>query len=219
VKEQKVLICGDLHNQFDDLNVIINKKRPDIVICCGDFGFWPRWRSGQQLSNIKPQGAKIYWIDGNHEDFYSLSQRETDEIVPNVIYKPRGSTMKLEDGRNILFMGGARSIDKHLRREGWDWFPEETISYTDMMDLPNEKVDILISHTCPEELVDELIRFYPEKRGEPSNVAISQLCKLYSPRYHFFAHWHVYREGTLFQTKWKCLSYPGEGSKWWTWID
>jgi Icc-related predicted phosphoesterase len=211
------MLVGDLHNQFSNLNVLINRHKPDTVICCGDFGYWPRWQASQKISDIKPQGAKIYWIDGNHEDHWAIRDRETDEIEKDIIYMPRGSTMKLEDGRNALFMGGALSIDKNQRREGWDWFPEETISYANMQDLPEEKVDIFITHTCPEELVDELIKYYPEKRGEPSNVALSQLWKMYKPELWIFAHWHHYKEGNLFGTKWHALDYPNHG-RWWMWL-
>jgi Icc-related predicted phosphoesterase len=214
----KVLVLGDLHNDFKSLNTIINKKHPEIVICCGDFGYWPRWQKSEKLEEIKPQGAKIYWIDGNHEDHWAIISREKDELVENVIYKPRGSTLKLDDGRNILFMGGALSIDKYLRREGWDWFPEETIRYKDMQDLPQEEVDIFITHTCPEELTDELTQFYPEKSREPSNTALSQLRKMYTPKLWIFGHWHIYREGNLFGTKWYALSYPKQGSRWWMWL-
>jgi Icc-related predicted phosphoesterase len=213
----KVLLVGDLHNQFNDLNELINKK----LLQLGDMGVWERWENGQKLSDIKPQGSIIYFIAGNHEDYQSLPiirGREGIELVPNVIYMPRGSTLKLDDGRNILFMGGARSIDKSVRREGWDWFAEETIGYADMQNLPDEKVDILITHTCPEELVDELIKYYPEKRGEPSNIAISQLLKMYKPSLHCFAHWHHYKEGTLNETKWYTLSYPRHGARWWMWL-
>jgi len=38
----KILITGDIHNDFGELNELINKKRPDLVICCGDFGYWPK---------------------------------------------------------------------------------------------------------------------------------------------------------------------------------
>jgi Icc-related predicted phosphoesterase len=214
----KILLVGDIHNEFNQLNTIINKKHPDMVICCGDFGYWPKWKGSQKLSDINPQGSKIYWIDGNHDDHWSIRDRETDELEKDIIFKPRGSTMKLEDGRNILFMGGALSIDKHLRREGWDWFPEETISYGDMQNLPDEKVDIFITHTCPEELVHELIMFYPEKGMEPSNIAISQLYKMYKPELHVFGHWHHYKEGRLFDTKWYSLSYPSSESRWWMWL-
>ena len=214
----KVLVLGDLHNEFKELNKLISKKRPDIVICCGDFGYWPKWSGALKLSDIKPQGAKIYWIDGNHDDHWSIRDREKDELEKDIIYMPRGSTMKLDDGRNILFMGGAYSIDKHLRTEGWDWFREETISYADMENLPDEEVDIFITHTCPEELVLDLLSKYPEKGLEPSNRALTELRKIYKPDLWIFGHWHHYREGTLFGTKWYALSYPLEGSRWWMWL-
>ncbi len=214
----KIIVTGDIHNEFKQLNKLINQKHPDIVICCGDFGYWPRSSGALKLSDIKPQGAKIYWIDGNHDDHWSIRDRHTDELEKDIFYMPRGSTMKLDDGRNILFMGGGYSIDKHLRIMGWDWFPEETIGYSDMENLPDEKVDIFITHTCPEELVLELLNKYPEKGFEPSNTALTELRKKYSPALWLFGHWHHFKEGTLFGTKWYALSYPLEGSRWWMWL-
>jgi len=111
----KVIITGDIHNEFSKLNQLISSKRPELVICCGDFGYWPDTHWATPMSNIKPQGAKILWCDGNHENHWELKKREKDEIVPDVIYMPRGSTYTIEDGRVIMFMGGADSIDKHQR--------------------------------------------------------------------------------------------------------
>jgi Icc-related predicted phosphoesterase len=216
--KKKILITGDLHNEFKRLNALINRQRPEIIICCGDFGYWPRWEKSEPLSSIKPQGATIYWVDGNHEDHWSLRDRTTDELAPNIIYKPRGSTLKLEDGRNILFMGGAHSIDKEMRRYGWSWFPEETIHYRDLAHLPDEKVDIFITHTCPSELVLGLVQFYPEKTEEPSNIALSQLYEKYKPELWMFGHWHHYKEGRLGKTKWYALSHPYAGDRWWMWL-
>jgi len=215
----RILVTGDIHMEFARLNEIINKKKPDMVICCGDFGYWPKVSWGAPLSNISLQGTeKILWIDGNHEDHWSLRDRESDELEPGIIYMPRGSTYTLEDGRTIMFMGGGYSIDKHLRTTGVDWFPEETICSKDLMDLPDVKVDIFITHTCPTELVLDMLPFYPEKGFEPSNEALSQLWKMYKPDLWFFGHWHKYKEGVMMGTKWHALSCPGHGDKWWMWL-
>lgn len=215
----KVLVTGDIHMEFGQLNEIISKKKPDIIICCGDFGYWPKVSWGAPLSNIKLQGAeKLLWCDGNHEDHWSLRDREKDELEPGIIYMPRGSTYTLEDGRTIMFMGGAHSIDQHHRQVGVSWFPEEVITQKDLYDLPNVEVDIFITHTCPAELVVGLLKFYPEKGFEPSNYALSELQKRYEPDLWFFGHWHRYNEGTLFDTKWYALSAPGFGDKWWMWL-
>jgi len=210
-----VLITGDVHARVPDLNQLINRKKPELVICCGDFGYWPK--HGFDFTNIKTQGSKILWCDGNHEDFWELAKRESDEIVPGIIYMPRGTTYTLPDGRNVLFMGGAHSIDKDRRRLGIDWFPEETITQKDFMDLPDMKIDIFITHTCPRELVDTLKIYYPDKGHEPSNDALTELWKMYKPDLWYFGHWHQYQQGVLHDTtKWYCLSAPGLGGRWWT---
>jgi len=214
----KVIVTGDIHNEFGRLNELINKKKPELVICCGDFGFWPKVSWGAPLENIKTQGAEILWCDGNHEDHWSLKERTTDELVPDVHYMPRGSTFTLNDGRTIMFMGGAHSIDKNLRRVGVDWFPEETIRQRDLNNLPDVKVDIFITHTCPSQLLDVMIQYNSFKTEEPSNVALSHLWSLYKPDLWYFGHWHKYKEGNLQDTKWYALSCPGQGDRWWTYL-
>jgi len=216
---KKILVVGDVHNNFGALNKLINKKKPDMIIACGDFGYWPSVSWAEPLSNIKLQSAKkLLFCDGNHENHWALRDRTTDELAPNIIYMPRGSTYKLEDGRTILFMGGAYSIDKHMRQVGINWFPEETISQKDMMNLPDCKVDIFITHTCPEELLVDLLPLNEWKTVEPSNLALSELWKIYKPSLWFFGHWHSYLTGVMMETKWYCLSYPGQGDRWWMWL-
>jgi len=216
----KILITGDIHGNFARLNDLLNKKRPDLTICCGDFGYWPKILRGayDDISYIKTHGSKILWCEGNHEDHWSLRDRKTDELVPNIIYMPRGSTYKLDDGRTIMFMGGAESIDKAYRTLGRDWFPEETIKQKDLFNLPDVNIDIFITHTCPNELVDTMKKFYEGKDFEPSNQALSQLWNMYKPKLWFFGHWHHYYDGQLDGTKWYALSYPGEGTRWWMWL-
>jgi len=218
----RTLIVGDIHNEFSRLNDVINKKRPELIFACGDFGYWPKFNASggsQPVSNIKLQGAKeLRWCDGNHEDFWSLAQRESDEIEPGIIYMPRGSTYTLPDGRVVLFMGGGNSIDKQWRKLGIDWFPEEVITQKDFQNLPDVKVDIFITHTCPVELLLELKKKYPDKAHEPSNYALSELWKIYKPDLWFFGHWHQYGEYDMFGTKCYCLSAPGLGGRWWMWL-
>ncbi|MCF8019867.1 MAG: metallophosphoesterase [Vallitaleaceae bacterium] len=216
---QKIIITGDIHMEFGRLNELINKKKPDLIICCGDFGYWPHVKWGEPLTNIKLQGTdKVLWCDGNHEDHWALQQRETDELAPGIIYMPRGSTYTLDDGRTIMFMGGADSIDKQWRTIGIDWFPEEIITYKDLEGLPDIKVDIFITHTCPNELVLDLIKHYPEKNYEPSNQALSELWSRYKPDLWFFGHWHHYKELKMMETRCYALSAPGFGDRWWMWL-
>ncbi|MFW9871483.1 MAG: metallophosphoesterase [Candidatus Thorarchaeota archaeon] len=215
----KILVTGDIHGEFGRLNNLINKKSPDIIICCGDFGYWPNVKWCNPLTNIKLQGAKkLLFCDGNHEDHWSLRERKSDELAPNIFYMPRGSTYQLDDGRTIMFMGGAHSIDKDSRFIGFDWFPEETISQRDLIDLPEVKVDIFITHTCPTELLHDMLKYDNRKRNDPSNHALSELWRIYKPSLWFFGHWHKYATGVMMGTRWYALSAPGFNDKWWMWL-
>lgn len=215
----KTLITGDVHGEFGYLNQLINRTKPDQIICCGDFGYWPRVDAIPKLSTIKLQGAKwLRWCDGNHEDHWSLRDRTTDELAPNIFYMPRGSTYTLDDGRTIMFFGGADSIDKYYRTVGYDWFPEEVIRYADFENLPECDVDIFITHTCPNALKNDMLRHDERKKNDPSNAALSELWNIYKPSLWFFGHWHKYVEGVMMGTKWYALSAPGFGDRWWMWL-
>lgn len=158
-----IVVCGDFHGEFQIVNSFINKKTPSIILQCGDFGWWPR-ANGKDIGSIrrkiwnqyslKNKETKIYWCPGNHEDWEELNKisKDKNEILPNVFYMERGRVMELPDGRKVLFMGGAYSIDRKYRvhRSGdFGWFEEETISQKDIYNLTDEKIDIVISHTAP----------------------------------------------------------------------
>jgi len=215
-----VIVGGDIHGKFGYLNKLINKYKHklDLAIFCGDFGYWPNIYKDHK--NIKTHGIPVLWCDGNHEDHWALRDLKDNEIAENVFYMRRGSTYELEDGRTIMFMGGAFSIDWDMRILGRDWFPEEVITQTDLMDLPDTKVDIFITHTCPLELVPVMVDYYVGKDREPSNEALSELWKIYKPSLWFFGHWHYYKEGNMEDTKWYALADAGSESetRWWMWL-
>ena len=204
------MVVGDVHGEFNKLNKLINKKLPKTIIALGDFGYWPKWKSHP----IKNRDTLIYWLDGNHEDFWSLEQRESDEIWPGVFYMPRGTIVKLSDGRTALFMGGALSIDKHWRTVGVDWFPEETVKYADVMNLPDVKIDVVFSHTCPKEFLYILLEHNFAKFNDPSYEALSFILDYYKPDLWYFGHWHKYICGKYNNTQWRCLNMAAH-SGWW----
>lgn len=224
---KKILVVGDVHGNFGKLNALINVKRPELIICCGEFGYWPLdvRPNAKSIQDINTHGAKLLWIDGNHEDFYSLNQRKTDELAPNIVYMPRGSIYTLPDGRKILFMGGANSIDKDMRTEGRDWFPDEQVSQRDFQNALHpgwypgvpEEIDIFITHTCPRELVKELAAWDGEEE-DPTTLALSQLWRIYNPDLWIFAHWHTYKKGTYGRTQWYCLGHVEGLMRWRMWL-
>jgi len=205
----KLLIVGDVHGRFKMLNEIIDLTKPDLTICLGEFGLWT-----SLIPEIKNLHSKnpIYWIDGNHEDFSFLKERKSDEIVPNVFYKPRGSVENIA-GKNFLFLGGGFSIDWKYRTAGYDYFPaDELLKMSELKNIPKgSKIDVVCSHTAPNKFsilgpVQEAM--YPDTSRDVLNVVLQR----YRPKEFFFAHWHVFKKGCHMHnnkksnTQWTCLN-------------
>lgn len=230
-----IMVTGDVHMDFAALNGLINKKRPDMVLCCGDFGYWPN-ATNEALygrNNPKypkdpprpkaPEGCEIHWADGNHEHFHDLAKRESDEVWPRCFYQPRGSHILLPDGRRVLFMGGAASHDKPLRTPGHDWFPEEVITEADVNRVDfSLKYDIVISHTSPRSFhIRELLgfdRFSNYRDVDASELALDVILHECKPELWFFGHWHRFKQGQHGMTTWYLLDHTASGYPWWIWL-
>lgn len=224
----KILITGDIHGAWGYLNSLINKKNPDVVICCGDFGYWPR-HNKFDTRGIKNKDTQIFWCAGNHEDWDSLERvygrrgRNPIELLniidyrhhSNIFYCPIGSTLKL-NGLNFLFVGGADSVDKKYRIMGHDWFSQEIINTEDVDYVCNikGKVDVIISHTVPMSFDVDKSRRY-DKMIDPSRHALSIILEKLKPKLWYAGHWHFYMKGKEKGCNWTVLDYPGHDGQWW----
>jgi len=219
MSDKKIMVMGDVHGKFSVMNTLINRKQPWMVLACGDFGYWPkieRYRDsyGQIVKPTAPRvgNTQVHWCDGNHEDHHSLKSAPVNgELWPNVFYHRRGSTLTLPDGRVILFMGGAESVDKSFRTPGFDWFPEESITQADLDALPDCHVDIVISHTCPMEFQMQSMFEFNERQ---SRIALSVVLEKYKPKEWFFGHWHTHVVGEYYDTKWQAVNKLMDTGSW-----
>jgi hypothetical protein len=199
-----ILVAGDLHGEFRTLQKALRHLKPDITLQVGDFGYWPYEESYSKFS-VNGTEFPVYFCDGNHERLDLLiKNKEVTEVCRNVFYQPRGSTLTLPDGRTVLFLGGAASIDKEYRTPGFDWFPEEIPSY---VDLPDQEIDIVISHTCPRSLHDRMLLEVRSSFNliDPTGYLLEHVLEKYRPSLWYFGHWHKYAEGTISGTKWVAL--------------
>jgi Icc-related predicted phosphoesterase len=201
----KITFIGDTHKKFYHIKEVLDMNN-DLIISTGDFGYWPGdININHALYFMTKQEKKLYFCDGNHENHWAINELCSNDIVKNVIYMKRGKVLTINDS-NILFMGGASSIDRKVRTVGLDWFPEEVISQKDMYNLPNEKIDIVVSHTCPNEFFLNLHIKYHYADNDPSRKALSYVLDRYRPKLWIFGHFHVYQEGNFNSTKWICLN-------------
>lgn len=229
---KRTMIMGDIHGSWGRPNILINKKLDEIerILQCGDFGYWPNFHGKTSITSygarytfdnygLKNKNIPVYFCDGNHENHPSLLEGDKVLEDKNIHYMKRGNVLALEDGRIVLFMGGAKSIDRRFRTAGWDWFDGESISEKDLYNLPDTRVDIVISHTCPKEFnlfgdkTDE--HFTDDNRGR-----LSFVLNKYKPNLWFFGHFHTYKEGwdSKNECRWTALSECNDSERWWTWL-
>lgn len=201
----KDYILGDTHGEWSKLNQFINKKHPRNIFQCGDFGWWPGHKEFD-ITLIKNGETKIYWVDGNHENHEDLEYIRNEnpdaiknnnpiEVADNIFYCPRGTVLTLEDGRKMLFFGGAESVDKQWRTPGFDWFPGEDIKPQDLNALDSiTNIDIVISHTCPSSFVGGVWSKSPvgmwDKVEDSASRYLEWILEKYYPKQWVFGHFH-----------------------------
>jgi hypothetical protein len=155
-------LLGDLHGDLEHLFIAARTMRArgvDVVIQLGDFGvIWPGENWPKNLDKISRRlgalGMTLFVIDGNHEAFPLLFRFPVGPdglrlLRHNIAHLPRGYRTTLSSGRTLATFGGANSIDRALRTENVDWWPEESPNETDLAALGREPVDILLGHEAP----------------------------------------------------------------------
>lgn len=225
-KELKVIICGDIHGDWRQINTLINHKNPDVILQVGDFGWWPHFHNTYGFSKkkkfdqfgIKNHSTKIAWIPGNHEnwdDLKCITDYEPLEIQDNITYCPFGTVLEINN-QKILCCGGAESIDKEWRKEGVSWWKGETITQGDMDNLPDCDIDVVISHTAPRNWIENSGRYSMDKQRDPSSFALQLIFERYRPKKWFNGHFHYYMNAKIDGCEWVSLDMAGNLGKWWT---
>ena len=166
-----VHITGDIHGdprRIVEFSEKFDLTRQDIIVILGDVGanydVGPRdeWMKGV-LAGISPT---ILCIHGNHEarpetvPGYVEKQWNGGSVFvqpeyPNLLFAKDGEIYSL-NGKRCFAIGGAYSVDKHIRLvRRWAWFPDEQPSeqikaYVEQQ-LSENQIDVVFSHTCPEQ--------------------------------------------------------------------
>ena len=89
-KENKILLVGDVHGNWNMLNKLIEALKPEVILQVGDFGWWSEYL---ETNPIKTDITRLYFCDGNHEDHLLLKKDPCP--YPNLIYMKRGNVLTL----------------------------------------------------------------------------------------------------------------------------
>lgn len=162
---EKILVAGDWHGNSTWAAQIIRHagmRSVDTIIHVGDFGWWtPSLPTHHFLETCQEAaaecGIRIYWARGNHEFHPGIDEWDDategepwfDKRYPNIIHLPNGFRWEWW-GRTWLALGGAHSVDRLMRKEGFSWWPEEHFTDAHMVRaMTGGPVDVMITHDCP----------------------------------------------------------------------
>lgn len=237
----KVGLQGDIHGEPADVEEPMRQCKlhgAELLIILGDYAYgWPGKLNEagdcgvtEEISLMAEEfNLDVWFIDGNHENFDQLTEvgayeaTEPVEVAPRVWYIPRGTLLTLGNSE-VLFIGGAYSVDKPHRSPHVSWWPQEEITTAQAnRALDHEHVDVVLSHdVCktgfraalrlalfPEEgknplALDHLVmkndQAFPQ--AIPNRTTLEAIWEKYHPARWYHGHYHSYytatEEGTTF---------------------
>jgi predicted phosphodiesterase len=166
VYREKYLL-GDIHGEW---SVILNhlrrgnsldleEKRNICYIQVGDFNIGyndPKLEIKKLLvlnNELKDKESDLFIIRGNHDDpewFHDDKKTEYKEQLSNIFFVPDYTVLNI-DLENILFVGGAVSIDRNYNKiYGGKYWEDEVVKFDFDFVKGLRDIDRMICHTSPD---------------------------------------------------------------------
>lgn len=201
----KIRFVGDLHGHLYEFKLIVENtsKEIDKIIQVGDFGigfgqsdYWHESLNDYMIEN------NIYFLRGNHDN-------------PNQCKKMKSWIRDATVENDMMFLGGAWSIDYNYRTLGINYWDDEELSQEELYRafeiycLVQPK--IMVTHDCPLTVSAE---FFIKRGKSFSGVqyktrtgnALEQMWQSHKPKLHVFGHWHHDIDEVLEGTRFICLN-------------
>lgn len=206
-------IVGDIHGKFNDYKFFSlgvgrtyhrgDTPPPERSVQVGDFGigFYKDYWHGM-VNDWMKEYPNHRFIRGNHDD--PARCKEMAGYIP--------------DGRvenDVMYIGGAWSIDHAMRTEGVNWWRDEELSIGELNDLIQiytvVKPRVMITHDCPTSVAWEM--FLSKGLGfigtgqikTRTGEAFEHMLEFHKPEQWYFGHWHETRQAEINGTKFQCL--------------
>lgn len=206
-----IFLTGDCHADFRKIYNFADRmelNENDYIIVLGDMGLF--WRNDRKDADIfirdfeERCNFNLYFIDGNHENFKILNSLPIDEngmghISDHIKHLRRGCHYNI-DGKDILSVGGADSVDKFRRVEGLSWWREEEITSKEIEAIAADHYDYVLSHSCPLSIFEENKVYLctlgnivddNDEEFKKTNIQLENLLQKIDFNHWYFGHYHV----------------------------
>lgn len=230
-----MIFIGDIHGHIEILKEKITAAgfQQQNFIQVGDFGLTGIGGINNELDRLiqldgflEAGNNKLFIMRGNHDFKYFWDFRETFPLR-NIMLVRDYEVLTIEN-KNVFFLGGGISINRHYLTPGKDYWPNEIVEF-DILKLRGamlKDVDIVVTHIAPVEawpssfslfaecciydetkIGNDLRRELEMEREQMSQVlkyAIESGCKLW-----YYGHYHKNVETETAKVHFQCI---GEGS-------
>lgn len=218
-----IFYVGDTHGRVDDIRAVEEKALEagaKIIVQVGDFGIHFS-RKCKVADWFGEREGGLNWITcgGNHDNWplwrtlpkVNLFDGTVRQLAPGCFFAERGTVLNL-GGKKHLFFGGAESTDKWFRKEGYNWWEEETPTQEEalvMFDaMQNEKPEVVVTHDAPLRIKFERMN----RDANPTPRTLENILKHagHAPARWYFGHHHVKEEWAVDGTTFYCCGVHGE---------
>jgi hypothetical protein len=225
IPDKPIYIVGDIHGKFQELigKLALLDIKDAIVICVGDLGIGFRdWEvklrtSVSYLSDyLVRENIDFYSIRGNHDnpDFFLTPCSQFALNCWTI-----GDYINLVNSEHYIYcIGGATSVDGHLRQPEFNWWEGEGVVILKDVDTSRYTgVDTVITHVSPDitwphdnkkSVEGKLGYEIPQEIWDRTQIERAYLSRFAShlvpaPKYWFYGHYHHYsnhldKNGTTF---------------------
>jgi hypothetical protein len=192
---------GDVHGKYERYKKILKGSSASIQVGDMGIGFWKTRTMGEPVPDVNPPHKRMKefnarFIRGNHDN-------------PG---KCRSNSQWIKDGTvegNMMFVGGAMSIDIYRRTEGLSWWRDEELSYGEWFEVIDKynqvKPKYMVTHDCPTE-IGKLIIPDSEKHKSITAQALETMFESHKPDYWIFGHYHRSWRQNVLGTEFICLN-------------
>jgi len=181
-----IRFIGDVHGKWRRYEKLIRDSSRSIQV--GDFGigfYNPRTETYSRPPFDSMARGDHKFIRGNHDN--------PQQCSTHPFWIADGAC--LDD--SIFCVGGALSIDKHLRTEGWDWWKDEELCYSEFLKLAEAyeaaKPRVIVSHECPDAVVTHVLstkNMYKYDIPSITRQFLDNLMYIHKPDLWIHGHWH-----------------------------
>lgn len=185
-------IIGDVHAEWNSYLKLIKDtdNEFDNSVQVGDFGvgFLPPQRTEEMNHFLENSSKNHRFIRGNHDN---------PEICKTQMngYIPDGTV-----DNDIMYIGGAWSIDWQYRTPGVDWWRDEECSYEELSKFiaiyENIQPRVMITHDCPTTTAYHMFVKNGTSIGGKSlhltrtGEAFQRMIEIHQPELWIYGHWH-----------------------------